>query len=143
MCVVGSSTDNEWTHPHGIKETFASTARLSLVTGRKQNPTFTWWLRASRGGAGTSRPSRSFPLLSVWLLLGYLSSCIRVFVTINEREPILRKTVGTGFSKNLRTSGYDLSCIFAKVAREDQRSFATILESGVNVSDTKSRSSKD
>lgn len=53
----------------------------------------------------------------------------RVFVTINEREPILRKTVGTGFSKNLRTSGYDLSCIFAKVAREDQRSFATILES--------------
>lgn len=125
--VVGSSTDNEWTHPHGIKETFASTARLSLVTGRKQNPTFTWWLRASRGGAGTSRPSRSFPLLSVSLLLGYLSSCIR--------EPLWRSTRGSQYLE--KPWGRVLAKIWERPgttflvssrrsrASEDQRSFAS------------------
>lgn len=56
---ASSHTDKKTRHVR------SSTARLSLATARKQNPTFTWWPRASRGGVGTPRPSGSLsPSLS-------------------------------------------------------------------------------
>lgn len=99
------STDVEQAHPDRQKSDVRErTARLSLAAGRKQNPTFTWWPRASRGGAGTPRPSRSFP--SPFRPAADLRHSPSTSLwRSNERGPALRKSPGTGFSKNLRTAG--------------------------------------
>ena len=133
--VVDLPIDDERTHPHsGEKETFASTARLSLATGRKQNPTFTWWLRASRGGAGTSRPSRSFPPSPFYSAASPVSlfASTRLCDDQHRGDRYLEKPWGRVLAKIWERPGTTFFVSSRRSLDEDQRSFATILEPRVN-----------